>query len=97
MKDREFRGVLTEEIKNKYGIASKEELRLIPYLQYLLVNQMPVDPRKVVKEERDVLSKWQQEGKITYSCNHPCTCSKEFWSYINDVLYDTYVLEMDEH
>ena len=47
MNDREFRGVLTEEIKNKYGITSKEELRLIPYLQYLLVNQMPVDPRKV--------------------------------------------------
>ena len=88
------RGMLTDEIKDKYGITLKE-LRLIPYLQYLLVNHMPVDPNKIDEEERNILSKWQNEGKITFSCSEAVTTTKEFWDWMNEVMWDSYVPHME--
>lgn len=85
------RGKYTEELHNKYGI-SPEELRLIPYLQYLLVNHMPVDPNKISGEERRILSKWRDEGHITFSMTDPCTSTKKFWDFISEILYETYVI-----
>lgn len=70
------RGMLTDEIKNKYGIDTKE-LRLIPYFQYLLLNNMPVDRAKIDAEEREILKRWRDEGKITFSCQECCTSTKE--------------------
>ena len=84
------RGMLTDELVNKYGITLKE-LRLIPYLQYLLINHMSVDPQKVDAEERKILKKWQDEGKITFSCSEVVTSTKEFWDFMNEVLWDSYV------
>ena len=84
------RGMLTEELTNKYNITVKE-LRLIPYFQYLLVNQMSVDPNKIDAEERKILKKWQDEGKITFSCSETVTATREFWDFMNDVLWDSYV------
>ena len=46
-----MRGCLTEEVKKKYGISLKE-LRLLPYFQYLLMNEMRIDPKKIDHEER---------------------------------------------
>lgn len=90
-----LRGVLTSEIKEKYNI-TVEELRLIPYLQYLLVNHMPVDPAKLHCGEREILKKWRDEGKITFSVQEPCTITKEFWDFINNILFDSYVPELCE-
>lgn len=95
MTDIKNRGVLTDEIKNKYGITRKE-LRLMPYLQYLLVNQIPIDPRKIDQEEREILQKWRNEGKITFSMKDPCSATKEFWDQISDIIYDTYVFEIKD-
>ena len=88
------RGMLTDEIKDKYGITLKE-LRLIPYLQYLLVNHMPVDPNKIDAEERSIFSKWQDEGNITFSCRETVTTTKEFWDWMNEVLWDSYIPHME--
>ena len=90
-----LRGVLTSEIKEKYNI-TVEELRLIPYLQYLLVNHMRVDPAKINEKERKILQKWRDEGKITFSVQEPCTITKEFWDFINNILFDSYVPELCE-
>ena len=84
------RGMLTDEIKNKYGIDTKE-LRLIPYFQYLLLNNMPVDRAKIDAEEREILKRWRDEGKITFSCQECCTSTKEHWDWMNEVLWDSYV------
>ena len=83
------RGILTDKIKNKFGITLKE-LRLIPYLQYCLMNG-PIDPRKIDEEEREILQKWRDEGKITFSIKYECTCTKEFWDFMNEVLWESYV------
>jgi len=85
------RGMLTEEIKKKYGITTTKELRLIPYLQYLLVNNMPVDPYKIDNNEREILKKWRDEGKITFSYTEKITVSKAFWNWMNDVIWEAYV------
>ena len=89
------RGMLTEELINKYGITLKE-LRLIPYIQYLLVNHMAVDPKKIDTEEREILKKWRDEGKITFSCSDTVTTTREFWDYMNDVLWDSYIPHYEE-
>lgn len=95
MKDTNLRGRLTDEIKNKYDI-SLTELGLMPYLQYLLINHMPVDPAKLHCGERETLQKWRDEGKITFSLQEPCTITKEFWNFINNVLFDSYIPELCE-
>ena len=87
------RGILTDELKNKYGISLKE-LRLIPYFQYLLVNNMPVEPKKIDADERKILQKWRDEGKITFSCSQKVTATKEFWNWMNEILWDSYVPQL---
>jgi hypothetical protein len=89
------RGVLTDELAEKYGITLKE-LRLIPYFQYLLINHQAVDIRKIDQEERDILQRWRDEGKITFSCYYPVRASREFWDFMNDVLWDSYVPHIDD-
>lgn len=89
------RGVITKTVQEKYGM-TLEEFRLIPYVQYLLVNQEPVDPGKVSGEEREILQKWRDKGYLTFSIQEPLTVSREFWDIMNNFLWDSYVLHMDE-
>lgn len=84
------RGQFTEELKEKYDITLKQ-LRLLSYFQYLLMNELRIDPCKIDSEERIILNRWSDEGKITFSCIEPCTCTKEFWDWMNDILWDSYV------
>ena len=86
------RGIITEEIKEKYHMTLKE-CRLIPYVQYLLVNQMAIDPLKIDAEERKILQTWRDKGYITFSMREPLTVSREFWDIMNNFLWDSYVLQ----
>lgn len=91
-----MRGILTEEAKKKYRITQKE-LRLLPYLQYLIMNHAPIDHAKIDSKEREILQKWKEEGKIEYSCTSPCACTKEFWDWMHDVLwYGGYAIHLGE-
>lgn len=89
------RGILTDDMKEKYGITVKE-LRLLPYFQYLLMNSEPVDSRKIDSEERTILQKWRDEGKITFSMSEPCNCTLEFWNWMNEILWESYVPHYEE-
>lgn len=84
------RGCLTDEIKEKYNITLKQ-LRLLPYFQYLLMNESRLDASKIDAEERTILQQWRDEGKITFSISEPCTCTKEFWDWMNEILWEAYV------
>ena len=63
------RGMITDEIKQKsiellgYEV-SQQELRLIPYVMYCLVNDDNIDMRKVNNAEREILMKWKEKGFI---------------------------------
>lgn len=93
MKENQMRGCLNEEIKEKYPKLTTEELRLIPYVQYCLVNQKPIS--NVNAQEIDILSKWIMDGYITNIHTRP-KCSREFWDIINDILFMGYCPEMED-
>ena len=89
------RGQLTQEIKEK----SKEllgyeidtvELRLMPYIQYVMVNHQSIDPNKINQEERQILSRWRSNGWIEGGAGG-LGISKEFWNILHEVLWMGYV------
>lgn len=84
------RGQYTDGLKEKYNITCKQ-LRLLPYFQYLLMNEMAIDLMKIDEEELKILAKWRDEGKITFSMSEPCTCTRAFWDWMNEILWETYV------
>lgn len=93
--EKQTRGELTQRIKGKsvellgYEI-SQTELRLMPYLQYCMVNEQVVDPNKVSPEEKKSLSKWQKEGHIEGGASG-LGMTKEFWDIVCEIVFLGYV------
>lgn len=89
------RGQLTERIKKKsvellgYEI-SLRELRLMPYVQYCVMNSQNLDPNKVNQEERDILSKWRKAKYISGGAVD-LEVSKKFWDVMSEILWLGYV------
>lgn len=68
------------------------ELRLLPYLDYLMKNEQKIDPRKINEEERDLLKELKQEGHIKGgACGLSMT--KEFYDAIQQILWQAYVVQ----
>lgn len=88
-----MRGQITEEIKRKakglLGINTRE-LRLLPYIQYVLMNDKLIDSRKVNKEEHLVINRWIELGFIGSDLSK-LTVSKKFWHGMNEILWLAYV------
>jgi len=89
------RGMLTEEIKTR----SKEllgyeidtiELRLMPYILYVMMNEQRIDPRRINQEERDILSKWRKAGHIEGGASD-LAITEEFWNIICEIAQMGYV------
>lgn len=89
------RGMLTEAIKVKskkelgYEI-DQVELRLLPYIQFVMMNAQKVDPNKINQEERDIISKWRGMGFIEGGAGG-MKISKDFWDSMNEILWISYV------
>lgn len=66
------------------------ELRLMPYVQYVMVNDQMIDPNKVNPEERKILQKWRRRGWISGGVSG-LAMSKEFWDAIHEILWISYV------
>lgn len=89
------RGQLTERIKQK----SKEllgyemdqtELRLMPYILSVMLNEQKIDPSKINGADRKILRKWKDAGHIEGGiCGLLIT--KEFWDIICAILFLGYV------
>lgn len=89
------RGQLTPAVKEKMEKflgreTSVTELRLYPYLTYLMVNEQRVDPAKCNQDDRDVMRLLKDAGYIEGGASG-LSMSKEFWDFAQDVLWDTYV------
>ena len=89
------RGQLTDRIRLKsnallgYEICVTE-LRLMPYIQYLMVNEQRINPSSISLKERDVLSKWRKIGYIEGGASD-LLITKEFWDIINEIIFLGYV------
>jgi len=92
-----MRGQLTEEIqglaKGFLGrIITTGELRLYPYLDYLMKNEQKIDPRRVNQNDRNVLKQLRAEKHIEGGASG-LSMTKEFYDYINQVLWLGYVVD----
>ena len=91
-----MRGALTPEIQTVAQLhlkreISRTELRLMPYIQYVMMNDQKLDPRKINQEEREILRKWKDEGQIEGgACGLAIT--REFWDAINAIVWFGYVM-----
>lgn len=89
------RGQLTQRIKDKskdllgYEI-DQTELRLMPYIQYVMVNDQKIEPDKINKAEREILRKWREAGHIEGGASG-LTITKQFWNIINEIILLGYV------
>lgn len=89
------RGILTPEISS---LAKKllgheidvTELRLMPYVQYVMINEQKLDLNKINEEDRSILSKWRKKEFITGGASH-MTVTKKFWDAMNEIIYLSYV------
>ncbi|KKN16956.1 hypothetical protein LCGC14_0970730 [marine sediment metagenome] len=91
-----MRGQLTDEIQ---GLAKEflgreidtTELRLYPYLDYLMKNEQQIKPTAVNAKDRKVLAILRSEGHIEGGASR-LSMTKEFYDYINQVLWLGYVV-----
>jgi hypothetical protein len=89
------RGVVTERIREAsrrllgYEI-DKTELRLMPYVQYVMMNDQCIGPRKISQDERGVLSKWRAAGHIEGGASG-LAITREFWDIICEICFLGYV------
>ena len=95
MKKEQQRGQLTERVKQKskellgYEIDQKE-LRLMPYIQYVMVNNQKIEPNHIEENERSILRKWKDAGYIEGGASG-LAITKDFWDKINELLFLGYV------
>ena len=89
------RGQLTDRIKKKskelfgYEI-TQVELRIIPYLQYTMVNNQRISSQHINSGERAIISKWRKAGYIEGGLSG-MKISREFWDIINEIIFLGYV------
>jgi hypothetical protein len=89
------RGMLTTDVdkiaKRFLGRSiTLRELRLIPYVQYVMVNERKLEPRHINQEERQVLRKWKDEGHIEGGASG-LAITKHFWDFMCEALFVAYV------
>jgi hypothetical protein len=90
-----LRGAMSEEIQKvaieKLGRRiTLRELRLMPYVQYVMMNEQVIIPSRINQEEREVLSNWRKEGHIEGGASG-LMITKEFWDAMSEILWLGYV------
>lgn len=89
------RGQLTDRIKilskKLLGYAiSQQELRLMVYIQYVMVNEQCLSIEKINNEERKILNKWRSAEHIEGGTSQ-MGITKEFWDAICEIVFLGYV------
>lgn len=90
--------MLTDEIKEKYRDLTGEweeltqkELRLMPYVQYVAMNDRKIDYMKIDLDEHNILNFWIDKKWIGFDTEDKIWISKKFWNVISEILYMSYV------
>lgn len=94
------RGTLTKEVQE---IAKKHigreidttELRLIPYIQYVMVNEQRIDISKMNQDDRGILRKWKDAGLIEGGASG-LSIVEDFWKFMCEILWQSYVKQEGE-
>ncbi len=91
-----MRGALTPEIQTVAQLhlgrkITRTELRLMPYIQYVMMNDQKLDIRNINQEEREILRKWKDEEHIEGGA-YGLAITREFWDAINAIVWFGYVI-----
>ncbi|MBV6514319.1 MAG: hypothetical protein FMNOHCHN_03935 [Ignavibacteriaceae bacterium] len=94
-----MRGALTPQIqetakKHLGREISLRELRLMPYAQYVMMNNQKIDPSKINTEERKIWADWKNSGWVDGGMTG-CGICKDFWDALNEILWLGYVAHED--
>ena len=89
------RGKLTSKVQEKAKEClgreiSLRELRLMPYIQFVMMNEQKIEREKINKEEQDILSAWRLDYWIEGGL-HDLRITKNFWDAINEICFIAYV------
>jgi len=92
-----MRGMMSKEVQEiSKKLIGREiiqgELRLMPYLQFVLMNEQYFDMKKLNAPEHDILSLWESEG-FYFPSPTKIAVTKRFWDFMNEVLFQSYVLQ----
>ena len=91
-----MRGAITSEIQTvaqrhlKRKI-STTELRLMAYVQYVMMNEQKIDIQKCNQDDREVLRKWREEGHIKGG-ESGLAITREFWDAVCEILWFGYII-----
>lgn len=69
---------------------TRTELRLLPYLQYVMMNNQKLEINKINQEEREILQQLKKEGYIEGGASG-LRITKDFWNFMCEILFETYV------
>jgi len=73
---------------------SQQELRLIPYVHFVLCNGGVIDVHKVNAEELGIIREWMDEG-LLFGNNGDLRTTKRFWDYMSEVMYLGYAAKVE--
>ena len=95
-KETQGRGQLTQKVqeaaKRLLGREiSVSELRLMPYVQYLMVNEQRLDIAKISQEERKIISHWCKNGYLYGGAGERMEIAPEFWNILCEIIWLAYV------
>lgn len=91
-----MRGALTNDIQKvalphlKREI-TRNELRLMAYIQYVMMNEQKIDIAKLNDDDRNILSLWREAGWIEGGASG-LAITKEFWNAMCEILWLGYVV-----
>ena len=91
-----IRGCLTEQIQevSKKFLGREittNELRLYPYIDYVLKNGGRIDRSKLSIPEQDIIDMWKEEGNFNWGYGAIISVTKEFYDYMQEILWLSYV------
>ena len=91
-----MRGKLTDEIQAAANAhlardITTVELRMMAYVQYVMVNEQQIDPRKCNIEDREALALWRREGYIDGGASG-LSITHEFWEAMCAIIWLGYVV-----
>jgi hypothetical protein len=95
-KETQGRGQLTQRVQEAAKrLLGREitvrELRLMPYVQYLMVNEQKLDIEKINQEEREILSYWRKNGYLYGGVGERMEITREFWNILCEIIWLAYV------
>lgn len=90
------RGMLTENIQamsREYlgREITVRELRLFPYIDYVIKNGGYADRSRMSREELDILHSYNKETQLKRAFDGYIWVSREFYAYLQNVLWEAYV------